>query len=153
MDRKILLLSGLIFVTVLIAGCVQQLSKDEIQFTDMNEQLNCIGSFDLLDDEFILNSEQEYQSLLNYSFLGTRCENYQLPSIDFSQYTLLGKYTQGGGCTIDFVRKIYKDESDKKITYSIKVDGKGFCKKLGMSMNWVLIPKFPSDYTVEFEVK
>lgn len=153
MDRKILLLLGLIFVILLTAGCVQQFAKDDIQFTDMNEQLTCIGPFDLRDSEFLVNSEQEYQALLDYKSPSPRCEDFQLPSIDFSQNTLLGKYAQGGGCSIDFIRKIYKDESNKKITFSIKVDEKGSCEKLGMSMNWVLIPKFSSDYNLEFEVK
>ncbi|MEM5871494.1 MAG: hypothetical protein QW051_01335 [Candidatus Aenigmatarchaeota archaeon] len=138
---------------ILIAGCVQQFTRNEIQFIDMNEQLTCIDSFELRDGEFIINSDQEYQVLLDYKSPSPGCENFHLPSIDFSQYTLLGKYAEGGGCSIVFVRKIYKDESNKEITYSIKVEGKGYCEKLGMSMNWALIPKVPSDYNVKFEVK
>lgn len=143
----------LIIGAILISGCVQQFARSEIQFTEMNEPLSCISPSDLRDSEFIINSDQEYQALLDYKSPSPRCEDFQLPSIDFSQYTLLGKYAQGSGCSIDFVRKIYKDNSNNKIIYSIKVDEKGLCKKLGMSMNWVLIPKVPSDYTVEFEVK
>ena len=76
-----------------------------------------------------------------------------MPSIDFSQYTLLGKYTQGGGCSINFARKVYIDDTNKKIIYSVRVIEEGACEMLGMSMNWALVPKIPSDYIVEFEVK
>ena len=48
MNEKIALLIVLLGI-VLIAGCVQQFSQNEIQFTDMNEKLTCVGPFDLRD--------------------------------------------------------------------------------------------------------
>lgn len=153
MDKKIILILGVALVTILVAGCIQQFNQNEIQFTDMNEELTCISPSDLRDSEFIINSDEKYQALLDYKSPSSRCENFELPPIDFTQNTLLGKYAQGGGCSIDFVRKVYKDDSNKKIIYSIKVVEEGLCEMLGMSMNWILIPKVPFDYSVEFEVK
>lgn len=150
MVRKTILLN-IILGIVFVAGCVQQFSRNEIQLIDMNEKLTCID-LDLRDSQFIINADAEYQVLLDHKSPSPECENFELPSIDFSQYTLLGKYAQGGGCSIDFVRKAYKGDSNKKLIYSIRVVGKGDCLLLVTSMNWALVPKVPSD-KVEFEVK
>ncbi len=154
--KKKVVFFGLVFITILIAGCIQQLTRNEIQFIKMGKQLGCVGTSDFPSDkdrEFIINSNQEYQTLIGYKVRIQECEDFKLPQIDFSQYTLLGKYTQGGGCSVDFVSKVYKDDSKKKISYSIKIDEEGYCEKLVESMNWVLIPKVPFDYSVEFEIE
>lgn len=168
---KNIILVGFVVGIIFISGCIQKekinpdvpvvqqdtdmqkFSQNEIQFTDMGGTLNCINTFDLRDKEFIITSNEIYHSLLQYKSTHPRCENFELPSIDFSQYRLLGKYAQGGGCSIDFVRKVFRDDSNKKIIYSIKVVEEGSCEKLGASVNWILIPKVPSDYSVEFQVK
>ena len=157
MSQKFILLI-ILFGVVLVTGCVQQISQNnnnEISFIDMNEELQlCIGShIPSHKQEFVINSQKEYNSLLEFKSPADFCDDFKLPTIDFSQNTLLGKYTQGGGCSINFVRHIFKDDLNKKIIYSIEVVEEGLCKKLGMSMNWILTSKVPSDYSVEFQVK
>ena len=140
---------------------VPEFSQRQEQFTDIDEKLLfCIAvdqirgtSPDRNSLEFIINSQEEYQSLLQFRPPVDFCQDFKLPSIDFSQFILLGKYTEGGGCSIDFVRKIYRDDVNKEVIYSIKVIEEGFCKKMGMSMNWALVPKIPSNYKVRFEVQ
>lgn len=148
----LLLLIGIIA----ISGCIQNPNQNEIQFTDMNEELDCIDTFRLRDNEVVeavINTNAEYQALFNYKSPSPRCENFELPVINFSQHTLLGQYADGGGCSIDFSRKALKDDLNKKLTYSVKVTEDGMCQKMGMSMNWALISKVPSDYSVVFEVE
>lgn len=135
-------------------------SATEIQYEDLDSSLTgCISPwalfqpFEYREKEFIINSHEEYQTLYNYKDPSDPCRNYTLPEIDFSQNTLLGKYADGGGCSIDFVRKIYRDDANKEFIYSIAVVEEGACKKLRISMNWALISKISSGYTVRFEVK
>jgi len=132
----------------------------EIQYEDLSKfgsegSLACISTFDtdVREKEFVVNTETEYQNLINYKSPFSQCVNFVLPPIDFSQKTLLGKYTSGSGCSIDFVKKVYKNDLSKKITYIIDVIEQGACEMAGFSSNWILIPKAPSDYTVEFQVE
>lgn len=132
----------------------------EIQYEDLSKfgsegSLDCISTFDAnnREKEFVVNTEAEYQDLINYKSTSSRCTNFVLPAIDFSKKTLLGKYTSGGGCSIDFAKKVYKDDSNRKVKYVIDVIEQGACEKLGFSSNWILIPKIPSNYIVEFQVK
>jgi hypothetical protein len=40
-----------------------------------------------------------------------------------------------------------------KYIFTVYVNDKGLCKSQGVSMNWVLVPKLPSGYSVQFEVE
>lgn len=71
--------------------------------------------------------------------------------IDFSKYTLLGKYARGN-CRVTFERNVSRNDSQKKVYYDIEVHQCGNCEINCESMNWVLIPKIPNDYEVIFEV-
>ena len=72
--------------------------------------------------------------------------------IDFSQYTVFGKYADGS-CRVIFEKNITKKVEQKKYIYKITVIQCGFCEKLVTSMNWVLIPKIEDDFIVEFVVE
>ena len=130
----------------------------EIQYEDLNKFVSeksfaCISAYNTTSKEpkeFVINTEIEYQNLPRVS---SQCTNFVLSSIDFSQKTLLGKYASGGGCSIDFVKKVHRDTSNKKIIYTIDVVEQGGCMMFGFSRNWILIPKVPSDYSVEFKMK
>ncbi len=99
-------------------------------------------------------TEQQHiisDSISYYSMLDTNnCTPLQ---IDFSQKTLLGKYTSGTGCTIEFKRQLYINEKDKESLYVITLKEKGLCKKQDESMNWIIVPKISSDYKVTFKIK
>lgn len=162
MNTKITLLS-LVLCIVLISGCITPSQNEtqsidtndiKIQYIDVNEEFStCISPFDLRGKEFVINSEEEYLKLLEYRSLNPRCENFELLEIDFSKKTLLGKYAEGVGCSINFEREVRRDETRKKIVYSIEVVEEGLCEMLGSSMNWILIPKVPPGYSVDFEVE
>ena len=162
MNTKITLLS-LVLCIVLISGCITPSQNEtqsidtndiKIQYIDVNEEFStCISPFDLRGKEFVINSEEEYLKLLEYRSLNPRCENFELLEIDFSKKTLLGKYAEGVGCSINFEREVKRDETRKKIVYSIEVVEEGLCEMLGSSMNWILIPKVPPGYSVDFEVE
>ncbi len=151
-ERKHLLLVSILglILAIIITRYVPRFHMEEMQFIDMTEQLSCIVD---RHNEYIINSKQEYQKLLNYKASIPSCADFQLPPINFSQYTLLGKYAYGGGCSVSFERKIYKDEVNKRIIFSIKVIEKGPCEMLIGRMNWVLVQKIPSNYNVVFKIE
>jgi hypothetical protein len=100
--------------------------------------------------EFLIRSDSVYRAI--FSVVNSEhCMHSTLPSIDFSQFSLLGLKASAGGCEIGFVRKAERDDAAKKIIYTVEANGCGTCKKLGISDNLVLIPKVPDDYTTEFK--
>jgi hypothetical protein len=132
-------------------GCIQ---SDEIAFTDFNDDLLCITPYEhTITDEFVIRSQEEYTMLTQYLSTVPNCTDFTLSPIDFSEKTLLGMYTTGTGCTIEFERHVYRDDDAKTITYVITVIEEGNCEMLGMSMNWITIPTVPQEYAVVFDVK
>ncbi len=147
---------SLLAVTLVVATACTECSSqhEETAFSDLTEDLSCISPYEHnVTDEFVIRSQEEYAMLTQYLSTAPDCANFTLPSIDFSEKTLLGKYTTGTGCTIDFERHVYRNDDAKTVTYVITVIEEGNCEMLGMSMNWITIPKIPQDYKVIFDVE
>lgn len=72
--------------------------------------------------------------------------------IDFSKYTVLENRVTTGGCSVIYERNVSKDITHKKIVYTVTANQCGGCEKLNTSWNWVLVPKIPEDYTIEYKV-
>ena len=73
--------------------------------------------------------------------------------IDFSKYTVLGKFADGGCRAIVALQDVTKYTELKKYIYRIKVISCGKCTSYWQEMNWVLIPKIEDDFSVEFVVE
>ena len=97
-------------------------------------------------DEYVIKSDSA-----NTINARVRFNNGSLDSINFNDYSLLGKWADGD-CSVRIERDVEKKSSEKKLIYTIKVNECGNCKVLEGSMNWVLVPKIPNDYVVEFIV-
>ncbi|MGD2248836.1 MAG: hypothetical protein PVF58_10565 [Candidatus Methanofastidiosia archaeon] len=139
----------ILFITILVTGCVQP--SNEIEFLDYSEDLACIAP-EKVPKEVVITSDEEYEALLKYMSDSPVCMGSYLPLIDFSQYVLLGKYASGSGCTVTFEKHVYTDTDNKRVIYSITVVEEGLCEMFVMSMNWIVIPKFPG-YDIVFEVE
>lgn len=146
----------LVVLLLFLAGCTDIRNNNLIEVPHIDFDLKCTGSG--ADLEYIVRSQQEYQSLIDNSpdlypnpFL--LCVDYKFPEIDFSKYTLLGRGVSAGGCDIEFERKVFRDDQNKKYIYSIKSDVEGTCEKGLFNKNWILIDKIPNDYGVDFNVK
>lgn len=126
--------------------------KGKILFENLNTSN---GLFCIVNEEndFIINNQAEYGKLIEFLSDHNDCQDFSLPDIDFLDKTLLGKYSSGSGCEVDFARVIIKDEVDKKYSYQIEVLEEGLCEQLVSSMNWIAVPKIPQNYSVEFEIK
>lgn len=94
---------------------------------------------------FVIQSNQELDSVLN---LNSGCN---IPEIDFSSYTLLGRYAYTNG-TGSYYRKVESDTANLRYEYTITVKTCEDCSCLNENMNWVLVPRLPDDWNVTFIV-
>ena len=149
---KIKFAAGIIlaaFLTVIFQSCQKENIYEGIIVSEFDFG-RCFPPFGEAGDEYVITNDSLYRNLLKFGV--TVCENYTLPDIDFSTYTLLGKYTVSDGEPKYYKREVIKDENRKKYIYSIFIK----CKnnyKAALSMNWVLVPKLPEGYSVEFSVE
>jgi hypothetical protein len=105
------------------------------------------------EDTYVVRSQVEYGQIeFNASRDSTiDCPEYMLNPIDFSTYSLLG-FKVCGQCNLQSTqRKVLRDEIRKMYIYSIQAEYSGQCKMLICNMNWVLVPRLPDGWTVEFE--
>ena len=144
-----------LLIILLLAAC----SKDEKPFNLTDETIfreditsTCFSDFtEIADEDIVIRTEAEYlnlQEILRQEYIGINCDTASLPIIDFSKYTLLGKLTQGGGCSANYDREVIRDNENKEIRYSIAVEYVGACYMFIQNWNWACVPKFPNDYSV-----
>ncbi|MBX2874241.1 MAG: hypothetical protein KTR30_19130 [Saprospiraceae bacterium] len=97
-------------------------------------------------NEQIIRSPEELEAL----FANRPCEG-AAPSIDFSQYSLLGQFGGATGCERFYSRKVSINENQRKYTFLVRVSECGGCEPFDMRWHWVLVPILPEDYSVTFE--
>jgi hypothetical protein len=145
----------LCFVALLLISC------DKDKNCDIPEQE--IGSGEIIQDKLVSDSiimlnmrnqnyviqsdSANFQNVMIY-----KGQDIPRDSVDFSAYTVLGKYTSGD-CRVSFERRVTRDNIQKKVYYRLKVHECGNCERYSESMNWVLVPKIPDDYEVLFHVE
>ncbi len=149
----------LLFITFVITSC-----KKEGEIIDITG--NCIfydnilgtcfyGTNGLEYDEIVFRDNEAYQKFGNSVRIypaNVDCDTAKLPEIDFSKFSLLAKRTHGGGCSANYIRKIFKDTENKKMIYQISANYEGDCYMLLSSRNWAYVPKIPDNYKVEFQI-
>jgi len=109
------------------------------------------------DTSYVITDIVEFQSLrskMDSFFLSKNsgCDTASLVAPNFEKQTLLGCFAQGTGCDASFHRTVLQDDTQHKYTYTIEVEDCGKCTYKIPSMNWVLVPKLPQNYTVEFKI-
>ncbi|MDD5464626.1 MAG: hypothetical protein PHP62_05755 [Candidatus Moranbacteria bacterium] len=75
-----------------------------------------------------------------------------IEKLDFANKTYLGRKVEVGGCTVDFEKKILRNDNEKKAVYIINVISKGNCESVRTSFNWVAVPKILNDFQISSEV-
>ena len=109
-----------------------------------------------IDTEVNITNNESYLEYFNKKRIhpvNLNCDTAKLPEIDFNKYSLIGKYTEGGGCDVSYDREIINNKRKNKIVYTINVEYTGLCDMLITNMNWALIPKLKKNYDVEFIVE
>ena len=152
----------IVFAVLLLSSCKKKDDDVEIPTCDLPEQT--VGSGEIIQNALVdainpdsfstgnggdiirSDSENVYNLMVSYD------QGVSYDSIDFDQYTVLGK-SASGTCTAVFDRHVSRDTVAKKCTYRIKVYECGLCLRLWPDANLVLVPRIPEDYTVDFIVE
>ncbi len=132
------------------------------QFLACGEHLITIEEINdiLIDDcalfsqnEYIINDVTTYNGLLAEMQNTPECGEVALPNIDFGEKTLLGKLTATNNvCNLSYKREVLANTDEKEYIYKITISAQGNCADNYASMNWITVPKMPSDYTIVYEV-
>ena len=92
----------------------------------------------------------KYQSIPEISYEEFLAICNVFPDVDFSQYSVLGYHASGTGCSVNFEKHVYRDDQNKAVLYELTVVEEGFCEKDFKDRNLILVPRIPSDYSVDF---
>lgn len=129
--------------TLLLIVCIQSCSK--CKSTDSGIIVRTLNTCDSLlyyiDTPHIINGSGQYYYYCNGQ-----------DSVDLDQYSIIYHYASGGGCDIAFHHKVTIDDRNKKYISTVYVCESGLCKMLGFYNKYVLIPKLPAGWAVEYQV-
>jgi len=154
--KKYIFLTGIVS-TVIFAGCRQEqdcldysiLRGDIVREIDLGE---CYG---IMNEGSILISDTiKYKQLSTLADTALTSQmgcgtNPPLPTIDFDTYSLAGVLTSGTGCIVSYEREVTIDTIQKIVKYNIGVHQCGNCNDKRYNMNWVLIHKVDSTYSMQ----
>lgn len=144
---------GLLAISICLQSCndTEQFCGDNKSKGIIEEDIffDCIGMNDMPDQSWVIQDQEFLDSL----YL-EKCDKEEgsVPHFDFETYSLLGVYADAGGCEATFIREVTRDEDAKKYLYTIEIKECGLCDMSIFSMNWVLVPRVPEDWMVEFYV-
>jgi len=145
-----------VVIVFIVFSCSKEVTNSERLTLNVKyiEDLGNCFDFNSTKSGYIIDNDTSYQSFGDSSKVkySTSCDTAKLLHIDFSTLTLLGISTTSSLCD-NVSRVILMDTISKKYIYTIgikhnKVD---WCPQIAKtSMNWVLVPKLPGEYKVEF---
>ena len=140
---------------LLFTECKKEEITSDVQFLTNSYFGDCFFYSASESDEIVLRDQEEYESYfaaLRQSSSNKDCSEAVPTAIDFDKYTLIGHRTSGGGCSVEYDRKV-EQKGNKEVTYHITATYSGLCMMLISSMNWALIPKIKDRTDVVFDVK
>jgi hypothetical protein len=143
------------FTLLLFTECKKEEITDDVQFLTNSYFGDCFLYSASESDEIVLRDQEEYESYfaaLRQSSSNKDCSEAVPTAIDFDKYTLIGQWTSGGGCSVEYDRTL-EQKGNKEVTYHITITYSGLCKMLISDMNWALIPKIKNRTDVIFEVE
>lgn len=80
------------------------------------------------------------------------CASEKIPDIDFKKYTLIGAGDNVGNCPSGKRFSVAVEKDDVKKLYLVKITiGFNPCRGLSYTARWVLVPKLPEGYEINFE--
>ena len=119
------------------------------------EEIDIASCMYLDSESYVIDDTTSYHALLSNGIIDTlACVDYTLPPIDFSRKTLLGHHTSILGCNIFYERELLANPKDKTYTYSIQLKSEKSCSEPAIinHYNWIVVPKIPEAYNVDFKV-
>lgn len=157
--KKSLVLTIIVGLSIL-ESCKKEDACEQIRVMEQNNGIietsvdivcSPISDNGVVIQELIINDDSTYQQLFKNIPI-TNSLNCKQPTIDFSVLTLLGYRTFSGGCNHHVERDLFRDESNKRYNYVVRIRSCGTCNGLLYAThNWVTVPKLPQGWTVSFE--
>jgi hypothetical protein len=102
-------------------------------------------------EKYIINSNHDYDKLLEIRALNSDCADYALPPIDFQTKTLIGYLTSSGGCDPPKFSKSIKKSGNGEYKITVRISPHGACRKKFMNMHWFLVDKIDERIKLTFE--
>jgi len=109
----------------------------------------CVSTLGILGQNYTIENKEAFDALSLIPSDRADCSDNTVSSINFEKYSLLGLYADGA-CDVIFNRDVAQDIENKKYIYTVSRTLCSSCERHEYSMNWVLVPKLPEGYTVEF---
>jgi hypothetical protein len=139
-----------IFSVLFLAMAEQVFCQDVVRFDSL-----AIGCFNLVNEipsKFVVNTQLEYERLVNYMHSYRDCGDYDLPKIDFHNKTLLGLFVRASGCQ----QPRYKQtviKNDGAFIYVVDIKTFGMCRRGYSDILWVQVDKIEENSLIKFETK
>lgn len=99
-------------------------------------------------DRFVIASQADLDSVF-----GTQFSNCEVPQVDFENEMVLGFVVEAAGCEVLFHKDVQNIESLRRYLFTVTTQSCGNCRSKLYSYNWVLVPRLPAGYTVDFLVR
>lgn len=137
-----------LLLNLLLNSCAEQLITIE--------EVNNIAISDCAlfsQTSYIINDTAAYNQLQIEMNNTPECIGILLPNIDFGEKTLLGKLTSiNNVCAVNYKHEILADTDAQNYIYRITVSKTNGCNNNYSSMNWITVPKMPTNYSVLYEI-
>ncbi len=147
-----------IILFVLLITFFTACNKDDDKRTPLTSTFfeldDCFSTMSLNGAEVVITDEQSYQEFqdtIRRHFF-EYCDTVSLPDIDFTKSIFMGKYTQTGGCSVEYNRAVYYNVNSNSYDYEITVTQVGTCEMLIVSFNCAIVPKQSDSENVSFSV-
>lgn len=145
---SLLLISLSLFTTSCKKKCVMDINNEDKGWIEENvifyPQLGYITS--ALKGNYVITESSPFADEFLVSIDGG-----EKAPVDFNNYTILC-YPIITHCNAQFVRDVSFNSVSQTVEYSITVTQCAQCEEERMTENFVLIPKFPSNYNVTFDI-
>lgn len=144
---KITFALGLLFAATADPASAQELKTQPIDLK------RCVQTY--LDDSLVIKDQASFLKSIRSDASRDWCLK-NLEKIDFEKHTLVGIELNTGYCRVPPLLPVraIKAEADKQYVIKIRyIEPREPCRALSRYDLWLLVPKLPENYTVEFDVK
>lgn len=149
--KKINIYTLLVLTTLTLFAFKNRLLNSEEIIPCQEITLKCLVLGREISGEHIIKNNTEYQKLILERSPHSNCGNYQLPVIDFNQYTLIGYVSSVAGCDFPEVTHEIK-KTNNNYSVHINITQIGLCERNNPIEFWCLIPKISDNSLVEFKI-
>jgi hypothetical protein len=146
-----LIVIGLLAFSTALVGCkkkcqVDDLSKDSGEIIENVTIIPSGGSLTgNMGSDFVIDADHLHSGAFQIRFGDAPSE-----AVDYSKYYILANPIKVK-CNVALERSVTIDDANQKVIYSVKATQCPDCEGSSNLENYVLVPAFPSNYTLELD--